>query len=187
MIRNSWYSIGKTALSILGAGALVVTAATVPNAVQALAPLVAKRRGKTNTRALERSLHTLQRQRLVEFVPYKGNTAIQITEDGKKKLREFEFEKMTLSVPKHWDKQWTVILFDIPEERKSARDALRRKLRDLQCYPLHRSVFVHPADCRDEIDFVVQTFELHKYIIHFRVPSLGYGEGRARIHFKLLT
>jgi len=186
MQRKTWYFIGKTVLSIIGTGALVLSAAAVPNAAQMLAPLVAKRRGKTNRRALERTIHALQRQRLIEFVPHHGKIVMRITEGGKKKLREFDFDTMSLAVPQHWNKQWTVILFDIPEEKKSARDALRRKLRDLQCYALHRSVFVHPADGRDEIDFVIQTFGIQNYVIHFRTPSLGYGEGRARAHFKLL-
>lgn len=186
MERNLWRNLGKATLMVLGAGGLILLAATAPNAIQALAPLIQKKRGKTNVRSLERALRRLQNERLIEFVSEKGKTYLKVTEHGKKRLREFEFDALKLGIPTSWDKNWTIVLFDIPESKKPARDALGRKLRDIGMYTLHRSVLVHPIDCRDEVDFIVKTFGLEKFVIHFRAPSLGYGEVRARSNFELI-
>ena len=78
------------------------------------------------------------------------------------------------------------MLFDIPETKKTARDALRHKLRQLGCFQFHKSVFVHPAPCEDEIDFLAELFNIQEYVTVFRTPSLGKQEYRAYRFFGLL-
>lgn len=185
-MKDSLYNLGKASLIVLGVSGLVLVAATMPNAIQALSPLVKKQRGKVNRRSLERALKRLQKERLVEFVSKGGKTYLQVTNQGKKKLREFDFDTLVLPVPQVWDRHWTVVLFDIPESKKVGRDAISRKFREIGFYALQRSVLVHPSDCRDEIDFIAKTFGLERFALHFRVPSLGYAEARARSHFNLL-
>lgn len=45
-----------------------------------------------------------------------------------------------------WDGKWRVLIFDVPERRRAARDFLRRELRLLEFKQLHRSVWVSPFD-----------------------------------------
>ncbi|MBI4133498.1 hypothetical protein HY478_02695 [Candidatus Uhrbacteria bacterium] len=184
--KQQWGTVARAILGVLGVGALVVTAAVVPNAVHILGLLLSER-AKTpkRNRSLEQAIRRLRERRLVEFVSKDGTMQLQITEAGRKRLRQFEFENMRLVLPARWDKQWMIVLFDIPEDKKSARDALQRKLREIGCFQFHKSVFVHPADCADEIDFVVETFLVSRYVTHFRTPSLGSQEYRVRRHFSL--
>lgn len=177
----------RAVLTVLGTGAVILLAATVPNALMALKPFIQKRRGKVNERSLERVIQRLKGRRMVEFVTHNRKTVLQITESGRKRLREFEFEQMKLALPKPWDGKWTIILFDIPEYKKTARDALRRKLQQLGCCQYHRSVFVHPSDCADEVDFIAELFNVERHVIHFRTPSLGNQEYRVRKFFRALT
>lgn len=179
-------SLGKTILTILATGALVFAAIAAPNAIQILAPLVQKKRGRSNPRSLERAIHRLRTKRLIEFTTQGEKTMLQITENGKKRVRELEFEKMMLEIPPKWNGKWTIILFDIPEDKKKARDAFREKIRSLGCFPYHKSVFVHPSDCRDEIDFVADVFNIQRHVIHFQTASLGSQEYRPRKFFGLL-
>ncbi len=178
--------IAKTVLSILAIGAIAVVAIAMPNVMQVLRPLVLKKRGGVNKRALGRVVKQLRERRLIEFVSRKGKVVLQITESGKKHFREFEFEALVLKVPERWDRQWTVILYDIPERYKVARNALHHKLRELGCFQYHKSVFVHPADCADEIDFIAELFQIKRFVLHFRAASLGAGEYRAVRHFNLV-
>jgi len=186
-MRVQWGAVARTVLGVLGAGALIVAAAAAPNAARVLAPLLdrgAKRAGRD--RSLEQTIRGLRERRFVEFVSQNGRIQLQITEAGRKRLRRFEFENMRLALPARWDKQWTIVLFDVPESKKVARNALQRKLREIGCFQFHKSVFVHPADCADEIDFVTETFLVSRYVTHFRTLSLGSQEYRARRHFVLL-
>ncbi len=47
----------------------------------------------------------------------------------RKYLKTFDIDDMVLNRPEHWDGKWRLVIFDVPEEHKKARDALRRKLK----------------------------------------------------------
>lgn len=175
----------KSVLAILASGALLVVAAAMPNAVQALAPLVKQKRGNVNELALKRMLDRLRERKQVKFVVRGGRTVLEITESGKKRFREFQLDDLKLPVPSKWDGKWTIVLFDIPENKKTARNALRRTLERIGFFPYHKSVLVHPSDAGDEIDYIVELFHLQPFVSHFRTPSLGKQEVYARKHFEL--
>ncbi len=47
---------------------------------------------------------------------------------------------------------------------KRSRDALREKLKELGFYELQKSVFVFPYKSEDEIDFIIEFFEMRQYV-----------------------
>jgi len=47
-------------------------------------------------------------------------------------------------ITKPWDKKWRLVVFDIPEKNRLARDALRKKLKELGFAPLQRSTWISP-------------------------------------------
>ncbi|MCH7763134.1 MAG: hypothetical protein IIB95_05255, partial [Candidatus Marinimicrobia bacterium] len=59
---------------------------------------------------------------------------------------------------------WRIVIFDIPEKRKKARDAINLKLKELGFHPIQKSTFIFPYECRNEIDFVAEHFFVRKYI-----------------------
>lgn len=65
---------------------------------------------------------------------------------------------------KKWDSQWRIVIFDIPERFKKARNALSLTLKKMGFYPLQKSVFVHPFECADEIDFVIEFWNMRPYV-----------------------
>ena len=56
------------------------------------------------------------------------------------------------------DGEWRIVIFDIPEKFKKAREALRMKLKELGFLELQKSVFIFPYECEDEINFIVEVF-----------------------------
>ena len=60
---------------------------------------------------------------------------------------------MKIRKPAKWDGKWRIVVFDIPENLRSIRQALREHLCRLQFYQLQKSVFVLPYECGDEIEF----------------------------------
>ena len=85
--------------------------------------------------------------------------------------------------PKKWDGHWRIIFFDIKESKKNVRDALRHHLKNLNCYPLQKSVFVTPYPCKEEIDFLCEFYEGGTEIILAEAISLGKNEKTVRAHF----
>ena len=63
--------------------------------------------------------------------------------------------------------------FDIPEKKKSARNALRDKLKELGFCQLHKSVFVHPYPCLSEIQFVEEIFQIGQYINFIEAKNIA--------------
>ncbi len=76
----------------------------------------------------------------------------EITSKGRIWVDGVRVKQISFKPRRHgWDKMWRVIVFDIPESRRDARDMLRRKLFEWECSKLQNSVFVTPYACEKEL------------------------------------
>lgn len=113
----------------------------------------------------------LKKKRLLQ-IRYKNNkTILEITEAGKKRLKQIDYENLAIPTMRKWDKKWRIVFFDIPEKYKNAREVFRKKLKQLGFYPLQKSMYAHPFDCGDEIDFVLQVIGIKPFVIFLNVPT----------------
>ena len=48
---------------------------------------------------------------------------------------------------------------------------LAEKLKEIGFYPMQKSVFIHPYECKDEIDFITEIFNLSPYVRFLRVNN----------------
>ena len=113
-----------------------------------------------------------------------GKDIIEITEAGKKKVLEYDLDEMKLKVPQKWDGWWRMVMFDIPQTKRRARDAISSKIKELGMYPIQKSVFVSPYPCKDEIDFIGEFFNARKNIIYIRAKEIE-GVGKLKRHFNI--
>jgi DNA-binding transcriptional regulator PaaX len=81
-------------------------------------------------------------------------------------------DKIRLKRPRKWDGYWRLVLFDIPEKHKMGREALRSKLNQLGFFPLQKSCFIYPFDCKSEITFISEIFEVAPYVNFILVKEL---------------
>lgn len=124
-------------------------------------------------------------KRLVDYRENKeGIVEIVLTKDGRKKALQYQIDEMQIKKPDKWDGKWRVVIFDIPEKRKKAREALRDKLKDLGFKELQKSVFVFPYECEDEINFIVEVFEIRP-LVRFLIVDSFTNEEQFRIKFGL--
>lgn len=93
-----------------------------------------------------------------------GTRTIVLTEKGKRRAVALDFNAMKIAQPARWDGLWRVVFFDIPEKYKTARIALRDKLLALGFFQYQKSVYIYPYPCQDEVDFVVEYFEVRRYV-----------------------
>ena len=118
-----------------------------------------------NKDSLHTAIKALYTSRLIdEQIHDDGSVALMLSEEGKRRALRFTLEEMKIKKPKAWDGKWRVIIFDVPERKRKARDALRGHLRQMDFYELQKSVFVHPYPCGDEIDFITELFEMRPYV-----------------------
>ncbi len=124
---------------------------------------------------IRKTFERLRQERLIEMNETSdGKTKIILTEEGKKKVLEYRFEDIKIEPMKKWDKKWRMVIFDIPEHHKKARNALRDKLRELEFYQLQKSVWIHPYECRDEINFIIEFFNISSYV---RMAEVNHFDG----------
>ena len=100
---------------------------------------------------------------LVYGVPA-NKISVKLTNRGKERVIKFSFDLLEIKKPEKWDGKWRIIIFDIPNKYKQAREALRCKIKELGLRQLQKSVWIYPYDCEDEILFVAEAFEVQKYI-----------------------
>jgi DNA-binding transcriptional regulator PaaX len=118
-----------------------------------------------NKRTLERVIASLYKSKLIkERENPDGSLSMVLTEKGKNKIITSNIDNMEIKKPKKWDKKWRIVLFDIPDKHKKAREAIREILKKLGFYKYQESVFIHPHPCNDEIDFVTEYFDIRPYV-----------------------
>jgi len=128
--------------------------------------------GKINQRTLYKAIRKLYQSQMIDYKEdKKGIATITLSLSGKKRILRYDLDNMKIKKPLKWDGYWRIVVFDIPEDEKKARSALRIKLKDLGFYPLQKSVFIHPYGCKDEIDFIVEIFNLKPYVRLFTVKE----------------
>ncbi|TSD02513.1 MAG: phenylacetic acid degradation operon negative regulatory protein [Parcubacteria group bacterium Athens0714_24] len=113
-----------------------------------------------------------------------GTVEVVLTKEGRKRALIFKIDEMEIKKPDKWDGKWRIVIFDIPEKKRAARFALRNKLKDLGFKELQKSVFVHPYECEDEIDFIVEVFEIRPYVKFLRTDSFTNDE-QFKLKFKI--
>lgn len=149
-------------------GGLTIALAVAPGLGMAVKPLARwyQTRDKYGRYRIRKTFAQLRRERLIDISETpEGKTRVTLTDAGKKKVLEYQFEDMKIEPMKKWDKKWRMVIFDVPQRGyKKARDALRKKLESLGFYQLQKSVWIHPYECRNEIDFIIEFFNISPYV-----------------------
>lgn len=154
-------------------GGLALGLSPSPRQFFRIAKDIAKDWQKIKKEELYLAIRSLYKSKLIdERYEKDGRTTLIISESGKKKALSYQLEEMTIRKPKIWDKKWRLVIFDVPEKRKRIREALRAKLKELEFYELQKSVFVHPFDCKDEIDFIIEIFEARSFVRFAVIESI---------------
>ncbi len=113
-----------------------------------------------------------------------GTSTIVLTEKGRKRALTFNKDEMKIPRPAKWDGRWHVVIFDIPEKHKMARNSLREKLIRLGFCHWQKSAYVYPYPCHDQIDFIVEFFSVRSYV-RYGVMTDITNEDELKLYFNL--
>jgi len=146
---------------------------------------IAKEWQKIDRAVLYRIVREFKRDRLVDYKEEKdGSVNIVLNKLGEKYAINCTLDEITLKMPNRWDEVWRIVIFDIPEKKKKAREALRAKLKELGFQELQKSVLVYPYECEDEIDFICEVFELRNNVRYIRAKYIS-NEAELKLKFSL--
>lgn len=109
----------------------------------------------------------------------------ELTQDGEKKLRQWELQEYKFNRPYKWDKKWRVIIFDIPETKKKVRHQIRHLFISAGFIRLQDSVWVYPYDCEDIVGLLKTDFGIRKDLLYMIVDEIE-NDKHLREEFNLL-
>jgi DNA-binding transcriptional regulator PaaX len=162
--RNKIGSVEQKILLLLGGG-LLLSLSRKPDQYFRILKGITKEWKRINERVLHLSIKRLYKSKLIRCIEAKnGMIKLVLDEEGKNKILEYNLDKMKIKKPKKWDGLWRIVIFDIPERFKKGRDALASRLKRLNFYPVQKSVFIYPYECKNEVDFIVEVFNLRPYV-----------------------
>ena len=181
-------NIGKKILNAIFISGALYLSLSSPRNINLILNRLPQELKKYRKSQLYRALHYLRSQNRIKIIKTDDrNISAVITEDGKKYLKSFDFDNLSLLRPKKWDKKWRLVIFDVPEKKKKVREALRDKLRDLGLVKLQDSIWVTPFSCEKEISLIKNTFALSDYWIDVIITdNLGANEYKLRNYFDLI-
>jgi DNA-binding transcriptional regulator PaaX len=115
---------------------------------------------KYKRRKVYDAFYRLRKEGCIEIKKKNHQIYISLTEKGRKRAGWFQIDDLKTKKPKKWDRKWRIVIFDIAQLKKFYREAFRGKLKELNFYPLQKSVWIYPFDCRDEIELLRNFFGL---------------------------
>lgn len=157
----------KFLLAVLAVGGIATGGAIIPGILKVLKDLdLSENETGYGRKQIENAFKNLKRQKLVELGRNKNRDRIEVrlTNKGKERVRELSFDLLEIKKAEKWDGKWRIVIFDIPNRFKPAREALRHKIKELGLKQLQKSVWIYPYDCEDEILFVAEIFEVQRYV-----------------------
>ncbi len=119
---------------------------------------------KYESAQLSQALYYLKKRKIIRMKENQGKVVIELTEKGKKRKLEYDVEHLKPPKETHWDGKWRMVMFDVPEDRKVAREGLREKLKDLGFAQFQKSVWLYPYPCETEIDFISEFYSVGRYV-----------------------
>ena len=169
-------------LKTLALGGMILVCVALPGMAQVLAMFQPK--NQRDRDRLRRSFNGLEKQKYIKIYQRKGMDVVEVTKEGKKKILEYKLNELKIKPNKFWDKKWRIVMFDIPERKRRARNALSRTLKEIGLIQLQKSVFIGPYECRNEIDFVSHYFHVRDHVNYLEVIQVEY-DARLKQHFNL--
>jgi DNA-binding transcriptional regulator PaaX len=154
-------------LQILAAGAVITSAIAVPNIVQVYAALGIIEDPKERRRISE-TFRSIERRGYIK----RGAHGYGLSPKGKKLLTEEEIWNMHPDIPKHWDKKWHAIVFDIPGKKEKARQALRARLQELEFNRYQNSIYVHRFSAQKELEAFTDFYGIREHVRFLVIEKL---------------
>lgn len=160
--------IVKDLMKILAVAGVIIIAGQSPYFIRNIMREY-KKWNKYPKRKIADTFSNLRRRGLIEINKVNNQIYINLTEEGRKKANVYQIGALEIKRPRKWDRKWRIVIFDIAQLKKVYREAFRGKLKELGFYCLQKSVWVHPFDCRAEIELLRDFFGLSQNELRFIV------------------
>ncbi len=141
---------------------------------EAIYPDLRKLREKYEKERMRRTfsqfINYLKRKGYIKIKTIEGKQAILITKNGINKALKAKFRMVEKK--KRKDGKWIMLIYDIPETKKSLRHLLREMLYIFGYRMFQKSVWICPYDVLEETENFIQRNSLDKYVRIFLIEEI---------------
>lgn len=172
--------IGKIILGTIGTAGVLSIALVAPNIFQAVHALRKQydgvhRRYQSPAYA-RKAVERLADRKMIRVFQKGGETTMSLTDKGKRELLKYQLKEKSLE-KWHWDGQWRMLIFDIEEKRRYARDQVRDAMQSFGFVRLQDSVWVYPYECEQIMTLLKAQYAIGKemlYIVAGEIEDDGW-------------
>ena len=127
-------------------------------------------KSEVTLKQINRSLLELERQRLIRKKQNRQKLVYEVTDLGKAKSLKWRYKQKVKQVRR--DGMSTIVIFDIPEAIRKARNFLRRFLHENNFTPLQESVFIGRFYLLKEFNVLLDELRIKEYVdvLEGRIP-----------------
>lgn len=160
-------ALGNGLFAILLVAGVLTVAAVAPNIFSAFGRA---RGGRRTYRTyvhrdyFRREVAELKKYKYISVEKEHGEYQIRLTALGVHRAIARSFHAIAIPKPSHWDGIWRMVVFDIPDTHKSAREGFREKLKAMGFHSLQKSIFVFPYPCEAELKFLISIYDIDAYV-----------------------
>lgn len=179
----------KTILAILATGGMISMAILAPNALQALQLFgYGKKRSRQDIyrkhRYIAETITQAIRDGYVKKEYVENKPAFLLTEKGVRQLDLYRMRDKAQERPEKWDGKWRIVMFDVFEKRRKARDLLRRELASFGFRRLQNSVWIYPYPCEEFITLLKTDMRFGRNVLYIVTEKIETNKILQK-HFKL--
>lgn len=121
-----------------------------------------------NKSSLAQALKRLREKGLIDFIS-NDKLAYKLTDQGKQKA---VWESIVIS-DEPWDGKWRLVIFDIPEKRRQARNLLRNSLKKWGFTPWQQSLWVTKKNCTKPLREFIKSVGIEDWVIVAESADVG--------------
>ena len=121
-----------------------------------------------NKTKLSQALKRLREKGLVDFID-EEELVIRLTDSGREKAVIASLQQED----RKWDGRWRVVIFDIPEKRRAARDVLRYRLKQWGFTPWQKSVWVSRKNCTKPLRNYIKQIGIGDWVMVLESDNIG--------------
>lgn len=121
-----------------------------------------------NKASLSKALQRLREGGFVELLRDEDLT-LRLTDKGREKAVLAQLQNSGGK----WDGKWRIVIFDIPEKRRAARDLLRYNLKHWGFTPWQQSVWVTKKDCTKPLREYIKNVGIEDWVMVIESDNIG--------------
>jgi len=114
----------------------------------------------------------LTRKGYIKVKALEPNKGIIITQKGMEKVLKVSLKKTEKK--KRKDGKWLMVVFDIPENKRTLRNLFRETLQVLGFKFFQKSIWICPYDVLEKVQGSVQRYGLEKYVKIFLIEEVEF-------------